>query len=161
MLRPLVFVVLIGTALGLLTPTGRSEAPAAEARAAPPGADEPPRETRLQRRGNGHFYTTAWVDGQLVEFVVDTGASTIALTEEDAERIGIELDPGSYRVIGSGASGAVRGQMIRLGVVDIDGKRVRDIEAVVAEGLGQSLLGQSFLSPISSVEMAGEHIVLR
>jgi aspartyl protease family protein len=124
-------------------------------------AQNAPKEIRLRKRGNGHFYVHGMVNGQLVEFLVDTGASGIALTVEDAQRVGIPVDRRSWTVIGSGASGAVRGQVNRLDKVDVEGRTVTNLEAMVADGLNISLLGQDFLKRMGSVTMTGDVMVLR
>jgi len=170
---PLTVVILIGLGIGLMLPDDRPSQTQAEA-AAPATApklgrtaksDAPePRwggETRLKPGTSGHFYTTALVNGQPVDFIVDTGATTVALTVADAQRIGIPVDPSSFTVIGTGASGPVRGQAITIDSVSLDGKDVRTLSGAVLEGLGISLLGQSYLSRISEVTMRGGEMVLR
>jgi aspartyl protease family protein len=169
----LAIVIAVGIGIGLMIPAeGRKEdAPAPEAApqaaaavetapAAAPSASWGG-ETRLKRAEGGHFYATALVNGQPVEFVVDTGATTVALTVEDARRIGIPVDPGSFEVIGSGASGPVRGQNVTIDRVSLDGKEVRTLRGAVLEGLEVSLLGQAYLSRIGSVTMSGGEMVLR
>jgi aspartyl protease family protein len=170
-------MIAIGAAIGLLLPAGQKmnpavaePAPAAAAASAPaPGkaAPSPPAtrgwaaETRLKPGPNGHFHTLALVNGQQVEFVVDTGATNIALTIEDARRIGIPVDPASFQVVGSGAGGPVRGQRITLDSVSVDGKEVRALQGAVLDGLDVSLLGQAYLSRITEVRMAGGEMILR
>lgn len=124
-------------------------------------AEDAPAEIRLRKRGNGHFYVHGMVNGQIVEFLVDTGASGIVLTVEDAQRVGLPVDRRSWRVIGSGASGAVRGQVNRLDQVEVEGRTVTNLEAMVANGLRISLLGQDFLKRLGSVTMTGDVMVLR
>lgn len=124
-------------------------------------AQSAPAEIRLKKRGNGHFFVHGMVNGQIVEFLVDTGASGIALTVADAERIGLPVSPARWRVIGTGASGPVRGQVERLGSVEIGGRIVTNLNAMVADGLGISLLGQDFLNQLESVTMSGDNMVLR
>jgi aspartyl protease family protein len=158
MQKALFLVVAAGAGIGLLWPTGPSPAPAGPAAAAAAGQ---PKETLLRRRDNGHFYVDAEVNGELVNFVVDTGASGVALTVRDARRLGIPFSPGEFRVIGSGASGPVRGKLITLDKVSLDGKEVRSVKGVIAEGLDQSLLGQAYLSRISSVEMSRDYMRLQ
>ena len=172
----LTVVILVGAGIGLMLPGTRNAAPAAaepaqpqaqvasaEAPAAAPKQASPGwvGETRLQRGDSGHFFATALVNGQPVEFVVDTGATTIALTETDARRIGIPFSPSEYEVVGSGASGPVRGQEVMIESVSLDGKEVRTLRGAVLEGLDVSLLGQAYLSRIGSVTMSGEEMVLR
>jgi len=117
--------------------------------------------TTLAQGEGGHYFTMAEVNGTPVRFVVDTGASTVALTIADAQRAGIVVDPTAFAVIGSGASGDVRGQTVTLDSVSLDGKRVESVRAAVLEGLTVSLLGQSYLSRLGKVEIAGGVMTLR
>jgi aspartyl protease family protein len=120
-----------------------------------------PVETRVRRSPNGHFFVTALVNGQPVRFLVDTGATTVALTVEDARRAGVAFDPASFEVIGEGASGPVRGQEMHLSSVELDGKERLHVGGVVIEGGTTSLLGQSYLSRLSNVQMRGDEMILR
>jgi aspartyl protease family protein len=154
----LVIIVGIFLALRCLGPSG----PAARGnphRVSVPS--EPPRKTELTRESNGHFYTYAKVNGELVHFLVDTGATSVALTEEDAARVGIDVSPASFDIIGEGASGAVRGKLVTIDSVEVDGKLVNDVSGAVLEGSRLSLLGQSYLSRMGNVEMSGDYMVLR
>lgn len=170
-------VVAIGGGIGLMIPLDRPPPAVAQAevdddykpgegaspspQTSPTGPSGPHRETRLVRRGNGHFYVNALVNGQVVEFIVDTGATGVALTEADARRVGFDVDRNSFQVIGTGASGAVRGQQFMLDSVEVEGKYVADVQGAVLEGSEISLLGQSYLSRITSVTMSGEYMTLR
>ena len=164
--KSFLFVIGLGAAIGLLLPAShRVAAPAGpKVMAAAPAADAPPPvpvETKLERMPNGHFYADGNVNGQPVRLVVDTGATTVALSMADAQRIGVPFSPGSFTVIGSGASGPVRGQDVTLDRVEVDGKEVRSVPAVVVEGLEVSLLGQTYLGRISSVQMSGDTMTLK
>jgi aspartyl protease family protein len=169
--KALLLVTLFGIGIGLMVPTApeapRPVAAAVEAAPQPLGpkptdTPEVPRETKLDRKPNGHFYVDAEVNGgDLVNFIVDTGASSVALTTRDARRIGLPFSPSSFEVIGTGASGAVRGQLVTIDRLSIDGKEVRQVRGAVLEGLEISLLGQSYLSRIGGVEMAGDSMTLR
>lgn len=160
MSKSLIFVIIAGAALGLMLPTGRSSEPASGP--AVNAAGQPvPVESRIRRAPNGHFYVHATVNGELVRFLVDTGATTVALTEEDAERVGIELDRRNYREIGRGAAGTIQGQLASIDSIEIEGKRVSNVRGAVLQGSDISLLGQSYLSRIRSVEMSGDYMVLR
>src|SRR6059058_1551688 len=160
--KSFLFVVGLGAVIGLMLPLGHRSAPAAPApavarpaaapAASPAPAPEPAPfaavETKLSRMPNGHFYADAAVNGQPVRVVVDTGASTVALTVADAQRIGVPFSQNEFTVIGSGASGPVRGQDVTLDSVTVDGKEVHGVRAAVLEGLDVSLLGQTYLSRI-------------
>src|SRR5262245_46638964 len=95
MVRALVIVVTAGLLIGLAWPSGR-ETPAAVA-VAQTGARK---ETVLERESNGHFYTHAKVnDRELIHFVVDTGATVVVLTVDDARRLGVPINPAEFTVV--------------------------------------------------------------
>ena len=162
-----ILAVFIGLACAGVVGKARSDAreerdsiPRAE-RSADANGHAIPIDTRVRRNRNGHFYVTALVNGQPVRFVVDTGATTVALTVEDARRAGVRFDPASFDVIGQGAAGPVRGQQLHLSSVELDGKERLHVRAAVLEGADVSLLGQSYLSRLNSVQMQGDQMVLR
>lgn len=157
MFRSLAVVVIAGLAIGLLLPA--EEMPSQASAVSSPGER---RETVLEREGNGHFYTHAKVnDSELIHFVVDTGATVVALTVDDAERLGIPVDPSEFTVVGEGASGPVRGKDIMLKSVEVEGKRVENVRGVILDGSRLSLLGQAYLSRMGEVEMSGDYMVLK
>mgnify|MGYP001170044738 CR=1 FL=1 len=102
---------------------------------------------------DGHFWADAEVNGQPVRFLVDTGATAVALTPKDAERLGIrtaELKP-SYNVTTAG--GSARAAAVTLDSVSINGARLENVQAlVVADGLDVSLLGMSYLGRLTRFE---------
>jgi aspartyl protease family protein len=114
----------------------------------------------LEREADGHFYADVQVNGAPVRFVVDTGASGIALAASDAQRAGIILN-NEVELVGSGASGDVYGQHVELDRVALGVKEVRGVRAVVLDGGEQSLLGQSFLAQFDSVKIEDDRMVLR
>ena len=124
------------------------------------GANYPSGPITLERAPNGHFFADAEVNGTQVHFLVDTGASDIALTRADAQRAGVSLS-GSSEVIGNGASGEVMGQVVTLSSVRLGSSQGSGVEAMVLDGGKQSLLGQSFLSKFASVEIRGDTMTLR
>lgn len=130
-------------------------------------AEEPPVPNRsygsiqLDREADGHFYADVEINGQPVHFVVDTGASAIALTQDDARRAGIFFAPGEFTTIGRGASGDVRGATVAIDRARLGHKTVEGLGGVVLDGGGQSLLGQNFLSRFDSVEIRGDTMTLR
>jgi aspartyl protease family protein len=162
-----ILAVFIGLAcagiVGKARSDGRQETggPPSVERSADANGHAIPIETRVRRSPNGHFYVTALVNGQPVRFLVDTGATTVALTTEDARRAGIAFDPGRFDVIGQGASGPVRGQEMHFSSVELDGKERLHVSGVVIEGGNTSLLGQSYLSRLGNVQMRGDEMLLR
>ena len=118
-------------------------------------------DVRLKREIDGHFYANVIVDGVPTRMLVDTGASVIALTGDDAAAMGIHWDPNAVQIVAQGASGPVHGVQTRLAHVAVGNFEARDVEAlIIPDGLGISLLGQSFLSTIASVEIASDQMVL-
>jgi aspartyl protease family protein len=153
--------VAIGVACALFLPRPGSRAEPAEPPVQVLRSADAPAEVRLRRRGDGHFYLHGLVNGQVVEFLIDTGATNVVLTTADAERVGLRLDKDRFGIIGRGASGAVEGQVDRLDRVEVEGRIVTNLDAMIADGLEQSLLGQDFLGRLGAVEMSGDVMVLR
>ena len=158
MYKSLICVIFAGATIGLMVPTGHGSNAAPGP--SPSGARPAPVETRVERSPFGHFYVNANVNGQLVHFVVDTGATMVALTPQDAERVGLKVDPSSFEVVGQGAAGEVRGAHVTLRSVELDGKEVNDVRGAILEGSDISLLGQSYLSHFN-IQMNGDTMVLR
>lgn len=115
----------------------------------------------LDRKADGHFYANALVEGASVDFLVDTGASTIALTAEDADAAGIYWGEQDLRPVARGASGVVYGVPVTLQDVRLGDFEANGIQAmVIPEGLPISLLGQSFLREIPDVAIQGDSMTL-
>ncbi|MCB2085644.1 MAG: TIGR02281 family clan AA aspartic protease [Sphingomonadaceae bacterium] len=118
-------------------------------------------QTILPRNRDGHFYADIRVNGSTNRFLVDTGASVVALTAGDAQAAGLTWDDSEVREIGSGASGAVYGVPVVLDEVSLDGHEARAVPAVIIpEGLEISLLGQSFLNKIDAISVRNDEMVL-
>ncbi|MCA1661625.1 MAG: TIGR02281 family clan AA aspartic protease [Novosphingobium sp.] len=115
----------------------------------------------LTRGGGGQFHLTAQVDGQDTEFLVDTGADMVALTVEEAERLGFSVDPSQFVPLTRTASGTGYGAVIRLGTLEVAGGEFREVEAMVLDGLPVNLLGQSVLSQLGQVSLEGDRMVIR
>jgi aspartyl protease family protein len=138
--------------------TAPSEAPPAAA-ARPAKAGNGFASNALQRAEDGHFYVEAQVNGARVRFLVDTGASVVALTPADAQRAGIALPSERARAIGAG--GEVEVIPVSIDRIAIGSLSASQVRAAVAPTLPVSLLGQSFLSQVGSVEIRGDTLVLR
>jgi len=111
--------------------------------------------TQLTANANGHFIARAEINGRDIVVMVDTGATAVALSYEDAEEAG--LRPGSleFDIPIATANGVSKAARVRLDRVEIDGVRVYDVEGVVLpEGaLRGSLLGMSYLSRLRSFKV--------
>ncbi len=115
----------------------------------------------LHREMDGHFYADAEINGATVHMLVDTGATAIALTRDDARKAGIGVSIGMPNVVGQGASGDVKGEYVTVDRIKLGDTIAEGMNAVVLDGGGVSLLGQTFLARFSSVEMHGDTMVLR
>jgi aspartyl protease family protein len=104
----------------------------------------------VRRNRHGHFEVDGRVDGRRLTFLVDTGASVIALRERDAARLGIHPSRREYTAPVSTANGIVRAAPVELNRVDVGSLTVRNVQALVLpdEVLGENLLGMSFLSRV-------------
>lgn len=111
---------------------------------------------------DGHYWAEADVNGSRVRFLVDTGASAVALTVADAQRLGIATDKLDYTYKVVTASGQTRAAAVKLGRVSVAGARLDNVEALVIErGLESSLLGMSYLGRLASFEATQTALILR
>jgi aspartyl protease family protein len=101
----------------------------------------------------GHFSLTATVNGAPTRFVVDTGASLVALTLDDARAAGIGRSELVFNQLTQTANGRVRFAPVMLREVRIGQLSIENVPAAVIENLDQSLLGMSFLKRLKSFEM--------
>jgi aspartyl protease family protein len=145
------------------------------------GADEAPRalapplaapaqpmrfgdEIELKPGAGGNFHAVAEIDGLDVPMVVDTGASLVVLSYEQADRLGFHPPPSDFRLVSQTANGraafaTIKLPYIRLGPIEVD-----DVVAAVGSqgAIGQEgLLGMSFLGRLQSYQMAEGRLILR
>ena len=111
---------------------------------------------------NGHFEVAGSVDGTHLKFMVDTGASVIALTARDAAMLGIHPADSEYRARVRTANGTVRAAPVMLDRVEIDDIVVNDVAAMVLPdgALADNLLGLTFLSKLRRFEYSDGKLVL-
>lgn len=110
---------------------------------------------------DGHFRLTATVNGAPIPFVIDTGATTIALAPADARRAGIEPQRLSYLGEARTANGTVQTATVILDSLAIGEIRDEHVPALVLRsGLDMSLMGMSYLSRFARVSIEGERLVL-
>ncbi len=115
----------------------------------------------VPRSFDGHYYLTLEINGNPVNFVVDTGATEIVLRKEDAALVG--LDPNTLQYFGRAntANGEVRTALVRLDQVSVGGIGDRNVPAYVNDGdLFQSLLGMSYLSRWDTLQIEDNKLVL-
>jgi aspartyl protease family protein len=133
----------------------------ANAAAAQPSAPVNSRTMVLKANDGGHFEVEARVDGRRLAFMVDTGATVIALRESDAARLGFHPTPRDYTIKISTANGVGRAALVQLGMVEVGNIVVRDLPALISpdDALGVNLLGMSFLSRVRWSHERGKLII--
>ena len=120
------------------------------------------RSLNIPRDFRGHFQTVGRIDGQHINFMVDTGASVVALNEKSAARFGLRPSRSDYNATVSTANGTIKAARTRIAMMDVGGLIVRDVDAMVLpdEALSENLLGLSFLSRLKRFEYANGTMVL-
>jgi aspartyl protease family protein len=116
----------------------------------------------IPRDPRGQFVTDGRIDGQRIDFMVDTGASLVALTETSAARFGLRPVPGAYTSRVTTANGTVKAAPAHIAMIELGGLIVRDVDALVLpdQALSENLLGLSFLSKLKRFEYANGKLVL-
>lgn len=121
-----------------------------------------PASAQVSKAADGHYWAQAEVDGKAVRFLVDTGATAVALTADDARRLGYDLRSLDYSYEVVTAEGKVKAAGVRLGSVSIGGARVEGVDALILErGLSTSLLGMSYLGKLQSFEATRTALILK
>jgi aspartyl protease family protein len=134
-------------------------APAAPSKSIPPGG----RKVAIAADASGHFLSDAVINGRAIRVVVDTGATSVALSSETAKRLGLKIDPGAYANPVTTANGVTMGARVMLSEVRIGAISVPNVEAIVIKGeaLGINLLGMSFLNKLRKFEVGGGQLELK
>lgn len=133
---------------------------AADSAGAETSSAEP--QATIRKSSDGHYWADGQVNGAAVRFLVDTGATAVALTPDDALRLGFTPDTLKYadRVIT--ATGEVRAAPVKLASLTVAGARVDNVDALVIEkGLDTSLLGMSYLGRLASFQATRQTMVLQ
>ncbi len=117
---------------------------------------------QVVKAADGHYWAEANVNGHEVKFLIDTGATAVSLTTDDARRLGIDPVSLDYSAKVITASGPARAARVKLDSVSVAGAQVRDVDALVIEnGLQTSLLGMTYLGRLSQFEATQTGMILR
>lgn len=165
MTRPIVWAAftLASIAISATAASGRL-AGALGLRSAPTAATAgPPRTLTISGDLRGHFFVHPTIDGRRVRMLVDTGASQVALSYEDARAAGLRLKPGDFTRFSSTANGVVAVAPVRIREMRLGDIVIRDVEALVIPPgrLDTSLLGMSFLRRLNGFEIGQGRLTLR
>ena len=137
-------------------------APKAEAAQTPDGLRPAVAPAGVVRSPDGHYWAEGVVNSTRVRFLVDTGATAVALTQTDARRLGFDPSGLDYRYSIATANGVAHGAEVKLASVSVAGASVADVEALVIDhGLSQSLLGMTYLGRLSRFEATPDTLILR
>ena len=117
-------------------------------------------EVVLRKAQDGHFYADVDVNGTSIRMLADTGASTIALSVEDAESAGINVDALDFMYTISTANGQAAAAQVTLDEVRVGSIERQNVRALVTRGLSGSLLGMTFFSSLSGVAIRSDELVL-
>lgn len=122
-----------------------------------------PGEATIAADRLGQYSANVEIEGQRVRMLVDTGASTVVLSYEDAAAIGYLPAPADFKYPAQTANGVTRMARVKLREARLGQVALRDVDAYVAErnALGASLLGMTFLSRLSRIEAGAGKLVLR
>jgi aspartyl protease family protein len=132
---------------------------AAHADVEPAAAGEAAEVTKAK---DGHYWAEANVNGARVRFLVDTGASAVALTPLDAQRLGFDTTKLNYAYKVMTANGEAHAAAIKLASISVAGAQVSDVDALVLDkGLDTSLLGMTYLGRLSRFEATRTALILR
>jgi len=145
----------------LLRPDGppRLEMARAEAPASPPASRA--NELVYRADGRGHFYLDAEVNGTPVHFLVDTGATLVSLSPQDARAVGLAPEQLNFSAVMSTANGTARAAPLQLRSLRLGQLEVEDVPAVVMERpMGVSLLGLSFLNRLEGYSIRDGRLTL-
>jgi aspartyl protease family protein len=121
------------------------------------------RTVEIARGGGGSFSVTTQVNGARVAMVLDTGASSVVLTQEAAKAAGLPLEVLNYSVQVDTANGRGRAAPVTLDRLSIGNITERSVPALIAQPgqLRTNLLGMSFLNRLESWEVRGDKLLMR
>jgi aspartyl protease family protein len=121
------------------------------------------RTVEVARTNSGDFDVSARVNGVRVPMVLDTGASSVVLTQQDAKAAGLPLEVLTYTVSIETANGRTRAAQVTLDRLSVGGLEERSVEALIVQPgqLRTSLLGMSFLNRLQSWQVLGDRLILK
>ena len=129
----------------------------------PPASNEGfERSVTLKADRRGHFLTRAYINGQPIVVLVDTGATKIALTYEDADRLGLRPRDSDFTLTTNTANGVARAAPVTINSARIGDVEVKNLRGSISEPgrMGVTLLGMEFIRRLERFELRGKELVL-
>ena len=143
----------------------QQSAPRDTAAPAQPEADRPSADGSqlvIEAGEWGHFHLDAEISGRQISFMVDTGASMVALSQTDADTIGYPIHQLDYSVQVKTANGNARAAPVTIDEIIVGDHVISNVRGVVMEGYtGPSLLGMTFLRKLAGFEVKNNRLYLR
>jgi aspartyl protease family protein len=119
-------------------------------------------EISFPRAADGHYHVMATINGARIDFLVDTGATDIVLSLDDARRLGYDLDQLTFTSMAQTANGTVMGAPIRIAELAVGPIVMTDIRADVNQAeMSGSLLGMEFLNRLQSWRVENDRLTLK
>ena len=116
----------------------------------------------LKADARGHFVSSGQINGRIMQYMVDTGASTIAIGRPDAERMGLKFEEQGQSVRMNTANGVAQGWRLRLDSVRVGDVELRGVDAIVTpQPMPYVLLGNSFLREFEMSRNGDEMMLLK
>jgi len=118
-------------------------------------------ETRIRQDADGHFYVEAEIDGVKRRMLIDSGATTTALSVGTAKALGLDLNESPFAALIQTANGRVAADTARVKELSVGSIRMRDLGVVVSPAFGDTdVLGMNFLSRLASWHVDGQTLVM-
>jgi aspartyl protease family protein len=128
----------------------------------PPAPTDGYGEASIAKSPDGHFWADATVNGRQVHFLIDTGATAVALTAADARNLGIDPSTLTYSYTVQTANGPAHAAPVKLSMISVGRAEVPDVDAfVIDSGLETSLLGMTYLGRLAKFEATQDALVLK
>jgi len=116
----------------------------------------------LKADARGHFVSSGQINGRVMQYMVDTGASTVAIGRPDAQRMGLKFEQEGQSVMMNTANGVAQGWRLRLDSVRVGDVELRGVEAIVTpQPMPFVLLGNSFLREFEMSRSGDEMVLLK
>jgi aspartyl protease family protein len=118
-------------------------------------------ETRIPLGSDGHFWVAATLNGKPVRFLIDTGATLTAISEQTAIEARVPENSIRQTLLMRTANGTVRAELASIGELRLGNIVARDLDAVIAPGLGDTnVIGMNLLSRLNGWRVEGKTLIL-